>query len=642
MGNLLPLLVAAVLATLAIEPLGEVRASVPGILAFLAAWYAAGRGLADHHAAAALAPGADPRYALGRFRRVVGLHRMLVLPSHALVLWIGGWAAVARDARVGGGDFAGLAVAILPYFVLGVLSRAATHPAEARLGFDRLPLLRSLLQGARLGALVVVPLALVLTLLGGGAFLADLQVSPFRELGDLAARWDFVAGGFALAALAAVLLVFPVIAMAILGARPMPDGPLRRRLEAYAARVGLRSRNLYVWPTDGAIPNAAVMGVGRRLRCVVFTDALLDQLDEEEVEAVFAHEAGHAVHGHLPFFFVFTIAYSLGIFGLERFLPAGVVATLDGSPLLQYGLVLGGLLVYFGLLFGFVSRRLEQQADVHGLLTVGLPEGEDPARVLREPERHPFLRSVAEGGAAPGEHPFVRSLDRIASIMGGVRELTGWRHFSIADRVDFLERFVREEPVRRRYRGRLRALLGILGLVFLLFAAAAATDLPVQAAGPRPAAALDRAGAALRRGRVAEARRWLEEGLRGAEARRLLLSASGARLLPGRPILDLSIHRLAQEAEAPGVPPAVRFRLRQTEAILRSLRGDAAAAVACAEGALGSKAPPEVRAGHLALVADLLGRAGRPHAAAVARADAAAAAREARDQALILEIEGGG
>jgi STE24 endopeptidase len=641
-GNLLPLLLAITLSCIALQGRDDVRFSIPGNLAYLAAWYALGRGVAAWFASEALREGADARAALGRFRRAVGLYRSLVLPAFAVALWIGGGASLARQVQAAAGEIAGLAAALAPYALLRVLAHAATHPAEKRLGFERLPFRRSILLTGRVGALVAVPIFLFFAILALGAAVASLDLPPFRALADLAARWEFVAAAWSLAALAGVLALFPVLAMALLGARPMPPGPLRSRLEAYAARVGLGYRDLYVWPTEGSLPNAAVMGVGRRLRCVVFTDALLDSLEDDEVEAVFAHEAGHAVHGHLPLFFAFTTAYSLAIVALQRFLPPELAVRIEQDGTLGLGLLVLGLVLYVGLLFGFISRRLEQQADVHGFLTVGLPEGEDAARVLREPERHPFLRAVAEGTAEPSSHPFVRSLDRIAAIMGGVRELTGWRHFSIKDRVEFLERFARDPAVRARYRSRLRGLLALLGGIFLLFAAGAATDLPVQAAGPRPSAALGRACEHLAAGRPEAARRWIEDGLRGAEARGRTLSPSDVRVPPGRPVPELSLLQLAGEASDPERGRRERFQVRECEALLRSVLGKDGDAVECADRAtdiLGPGAPAALVAENRILLAYLLRRAGRPAAADAARAEAATLARESGEERLARAAE---
>jgi STE24 endopeptidase len=636
-SNLLPLVFAAVLASVALEGRGGPPPSIPGILAFLAAWYAAGRALSGHLASRALRASAEGEEAsLAPFHRALALQRNLGLAGQAFVLWPGGWAEVCRGAARSYGEVPAFLLALAPWVALLLLSAASVHPAEVRLGLRRIPLGASLLQSTRIACLLVAPLAVLAVLTEGAGALAAAGVPPFLEAADLAARYDFVAGLLLLAALAGTLVVFPVLAMAILGARPMPPGPLRERLEAYARRVGLGYRDLYVWPTRGTLPNAAVMGVGRRLRCVVFTDALLDRLDDEEVEAVFAHEAGHALHRHIPLFFLFTAGYALAMAASVRLLPEGVARALEEDGVLGLGAMLAGMVVYFGLLFGFVSRRLEQQADVHGLLTVGLPEGESPARVLREPERHPFLRAVAEGAADPGSHPFVRSLDGIAEGIGGVREITGWRHFSIADRVDFLRRFASDPSVRRLYRRRLRGLLALLGAVFAGFAAAAAADVPLQLRGPDPAAALDRAGDALRRGDVAGARGWIEAAAEGGRARRRVPDPGATPVPPGTPWEGYALLSISQAAEGGG-GRVERFRLRECEALLRSVLGRGGEALAVAGRALDLAAPPGggrprdpvLEAEGLLLLSDLLAREGRPAAAAEARARAAAAAREA-------------
>lgn len=653
MSGLLPLVVALLLGALALEGRGASPLSAPGIGALLVSWYALGRFLAGHLAGPLLREEGDPGVHFERFRRGLGFYRLLVLPAFAVLLWPGGWATLAAATRPAAGDVPALVLAMAPWLVLVLLSRAATFPAERALGLQPLAFRASLVQATRMGMLVVAPLLL----LGAGAAAVGALVAtdrePFRTAADLAARYDFVSGGLLLAGLAAVLAVFPVIAMRILGARPMEDGPLRRRLEAYARRVGLRYRDLYVWRTGGTLPNAAVLGVGARLRCVVFTDALLDRLGEEEVEAVFAHEAGHALHHHLPLFFFFTVGYMLALFAASRWVSPATTALIEESPLLAAAGALGGMVLYFGLLFGFVSRRLEQQADVHGLLTVGLPGGEAPSAVLADPARHPHLRAVAAGEAEAGDHPFVRSLDGIAEAVGGVREITGWRHFSIADRVEFLRRFCREPAVRASYRGRLRALQGVLGGMLLLFAAAAATDLPVQVRGPDPAAALDRARSALLRGDPAEARRWLEAGVRGGEARGLVLSPAIEPLPPGRPALPLGVLYLAQAAEGGPFAAVERLRLRECEALLRLLLGRSGEAVAVAERAVesvpgeGGAAPvareflAALRAESLLVLAHCLEADGRPAAAAAARAAAAEEASLAGSAELLRAARAG-
>ena len=55
------------------------------------------------------------------------------------------------------------------------------------------------------------------------------------------------------------------------------------------------------------IVNAAVMGIVAPLRYVLITDAMIEQMDDTKIEAVFGHEAGHVKHHHIPCFLLFAL-----------------------------------------------------------------------------------------------------------------------------------------------------------------------------------------------------------------------------------------------------------------------------------------------------------------------------------------------
>lgn len=249
-----------------------------------------------------------------------------------------------------------------------------------------------------------------------------------------------------------VLLTVPFVMRLALRAKPLPDGPLRRRLEAYAKRIGLGYRDIVVWPTRGDVLNAAVIGAFPRFRYVLITDALISTLGEDEVEAVFAHEAGHAKRGHILMFFGFT-----AVFMLLGFVPA--IANVVGAalsplpPLLRFVVM---VVVWSGVVFGWVSRRFEQEADVFGIET--LP--------LSTPD------------ADPAQHPFARAMQRIGDEVGAIEEVTGWRHFSIADRVKFVRLYLTDASVRRQYRRSIFWLRTTLLCVIGAFGLAAAAKLP--------------------------------------------------------------------------------------------------------------------------------------------------------------------
>jgi Zn-dependent protease with chaperone function len=326
-----------------------------------------------------------------------------------------------------------------------------------------------------------------------------------------------------LALFAVVLLAVPFALRVVLRARPLPPGPLRDRLEAYARRVGFTARDILVWPTarkdGGASLNAAVVGVVGPARYVFVTDGLLAALDEDEIEAVFAHEAGHGRRGHVLLFLAFSATVVLA-----GFLPGGLgdafEALVAPVPPVLRGIAI--VLLWMGAVLGWISRRFEQEADVFGVETLPPPRREDGTPT------------------PPEEHPFVRALERIAAEVGGIREVTGWRHFSIADRVAFVREYLTDAAVRRRHKVRLAVLRGVL-IVFPLLAVGAAAvrvpqdletsrtrgmlfDLATALRAPRPE---DRARAwasaarkALATGRTEDALRWYREALLdGADAR---------------------------------------------------------------------------------------------------------------------------
>src|SRR5699024_6918478 len=159
---------------------------------------------------------------------------------------------------------------------------------DGRFGFNRAsPLLvaRDALSRAGLSALLAA--------LAGALLL--FPVLLWNGLGWLIAALLAVAGG------AALLWAQPrVIAPLFNSFRPLPRGPLRNRLESMIARCGARAESMFVMNGSkrSALANAYFSGFGRAKRVVLF-DTLLSSLDDNEIEAVLAHELGHDRAGHI-------------------------------------------------------------------------------------------------------------------------------------------------------------------------------------------------------------------------------------------------------------------------------------------------------------------------------------------------------
>jgi STE24 endopeptidase len=152
---------------------------------------------------------------------------------------------------------------------------------------------------------------------------------------------------------------------------PLPDGPLRERLEALAREAGFRNRGLFVMDASrrSGHSNAYFTGIFRP-RIVLF-DTLVERMSVDEAASVLAHEIGHYrahhVHRRLAVGLASTLGALLVLSWLVPWPPLhhafGFPApTLHGAVAL---LALGGGAFVFWLqpLASVLSRRHEYEAD---------------------------------------------------------------------------------------------------------------------------------------------------------------------------------------------------------------------------------------------------------------------------------------
>ena len=277
----------------------------------------------------------------------------------------------------------------------------------------------------------------------------------------------------------AVLLVFmamPLILRLVLGLKPLPAGPLRQRLEASARRLRFRCSNILVWDTRNGMANAMVIGILPWLRYVVFTDRLLEDFTPDEIEAVFGHEVGHIRHHHMLYYFSFLTA---SVIVLGWFIN-DLVASYNGPD--PFGLITqpGGcvsaislvaiLLAYIFVVFGFLSRRCERQADVFGCRAVSCPSPD-----CRGHEDDDDLSQHGRGLCPTGITTFIRALEKVAFVNGISRDRPGflqsWQHATIGRRIEFLQGMLLDPAVERRFQRRVFLLKSLL-LVILAGAVA--------------------------------------------------------------------------------------------------------------------------------------------------------------------------
>ena len=241
---------------------------------------------------------------------------------------------------------------------------------------------------------------------------------------------------------ALVLVLSPVLLKSIWATAPLEDGPLRRRLESAMTdrRTGLRCRDILLWNSYGMMINAAVMGIFARFRYVLLSDGLLEGLNDDEIEAVFGHEAGHVRLNHMWYFFLFALVSVLIVSGVMEIVVrlsqrSAPWLRLSETAVQGIGLVL--IAVVWLVAFGWLSRRFERQADVFGARCVSVAAaacgdacGVHPADGRAPARGHPIC--------VAGAKVFVSALDQVAVLNGIPHEERSWRHSSIAGRMRFL------------------------------------------------------------------------------------------------------------------------------------------------------------------------------------------------------------
>ena len=152
----------------------------------------------------------------------------------------------------------------------------------------------------------------------------------------------------------------------------MAAGNLKNAIESYAQQVGFELKSIFV--IDGSKrstkANAYFSGFGSEKRVTLF-DTLINDLDEDEIVAVLAHEVGHYKRRHVIVNLVASVlltGFTLFILSLfinqpQLSLAIGVKIPSFHAALLAFGLLYSPISGITGLLMNLLSRKFEFEAD---------------------------------------------------------------------------------------------------------------------------------------------------------------------------------------------------------------------------------------------------------------------------------------
>ena len=212
---------------------------------------------------------------------------------------------------------------------------------------------------------------LILTLaLGMPLIYAILYLMNMSAIGDY--WWIYV---WAILSLFTIIMmwIYPTFIAPIFNKfKPLENNSLRNRIDSLLERTGFGSDGIFIM--DGSKRsshgNAYFTGIGRNKR-IVFFDTLLKGMEDEEIEAILAHELGHFHHKHVRQRIVSSFIFSLTSLALLGYLikqgwffhGLGISEPSSHTALVLFSLTLPVFSFFITPISNLISRKHEFQAD---------------------------------------------------------------------------------------------------------------------------------------------------------------------------------------------------------------------------------------------------------------------------------------
>jgi len=254
------------------------------------------------------------------------------------------------------------------------------------------------------------------------SFTADLiELLPFRQpKGFLATPQGEIS--YVLIFMVVVACFGPFLIQKIWGCRSLEHGCSRTQIETLCTRANLKYADILKWELfGGSMITAGVMGIWGRFRYILVTPAMINNLQPEEIDAVILHEIGHIQKMHMHFYLIFFAGYIASVYSLfdpmiliyysdplVKFLSFSGINHETGTTLVLSTILIMLFLLYFRYIFGFFMRNFERQADIH---------------------IYSYL---------PDASALIRTFHKIAGTSRQSWDKPNWHHYSIMERVNFL------------------------------------------------------------------------------------------------------------------------------------------------------------------------------------------------------------
>ena len=354
-----------------------------------------------------------------RTSRILSVAGYVVDLAIMLLLLFAGWSASLRTLALHTSSRPWLAL-IIYLLLFGAITQAVGLPfsflesfwLEHRYGLSNLALagwVKDQLKGLAVGS--------VLGLLAMEFLYAAIRRWPVH--------WWVVCAAAFMAFFVLMANLAPVLIMPLFFKfKPLENADLTERLLELSRRAGTRVKGVFEWKLSekSKKANAALMGLGNTRR-IILSDTLLSGFNNDEIEAVLAHELGHHVHRHIfQLIAIQGAALFAGLYlihcTLDWLTPHfGFHGAADFANLPLLALVTTILSLVLLPAVNSYSRALERQADTYALKAI------------------------------PSRDSFISSMEKLAELNLAERQPQPWIEFifhshpSIQKRIEFAQKF---------------------------------------------------------------------------------------------------------------------------------------------------------------------------------------------------------
>ena len=302
-----------------------------------------------------------------------------------------------------------------------------------------------LLSQLKINATVLLPWLLV-------SLVIDMVNLVFADFYQVLEQFPLVGLLLFVLLLAMLAIYLPFVIVRLWGCKPLPAGPVRERLERFCASARLTYADMVLWNLfDGKLINAGVIGFIKKYRYILISPSLMQILDEDELEAVVAHEIGHVQHHHMLYYTLIIMGFAVFAYEALEFMTykllslnifttmiaSGAAYTNSAVSMLLTILPVVCFVLYYRFCFGYFSRIFERQADAHALKMTKSSSG------------------------------LIRSLEKIARIGSQNRNAPNWHHFGIAERIRFLESCDRDPSLITKHDARVARMVAFYAVLFI-------------------------------------------------------------------------------------------------------------------------------------------------------------------------------